>query len=103
MGGPDKLARQKAQGKLNVRERILQLADGGSFRELGSLAGKASYNEAGELESFALIALRHAKAAFDSPSGRDTDRRLTPRGQAQARAVVPALAAWGPTRIVSCA
>jgi 8-oxo-dGTP pyrophosphatase MutT (NUDIX family) len=55
----------------------------------------------GELESFALIALRHAKAAFDSPSGADTDRRLTPRGQAQARAVVPALAAWGPTRIVS--
>ena len=55
----------------------------------------------GELESFALIALRHAKAAFDSPSGTDADRRLTPRGQAQARAVVPALAAWGPTRIVS--
>lgn len=55
----------------------------------------------GELESFALIALRHAKAAFDSPSGADADRRLTPRGQMQARAVVPALAAWGPTRIVS--
>jgi 8-oxo-dGTP pyrophosphatase MutT (NUDIX family)/phosphohistidine phosphatase SixA len=55
----------------------------------------------GELESFALIVLRHAKAAFDSPSGADADRRLTPRGQAQARAVVPLLAAWGPTRIVS--
>jgi 8-oxo-dGTP pyrophosphatase MutT (NUDIX family)/phosphohistidine phosphatase SixA len=55
----------------------------------------------GELESFALIALRHAKAAFDSPSGADTDRRLTARGQSQARAVVPALTAWGPTRIVS--
>jgi 8-oxo-dGTP pyrophosphatase MutT (NUDIX family)/phosphohistidine phosphatase SixA len=55
----------------------------------------------GELESFALIALRHAKAAFDSPSGTDADRRLTPRGQAQARAVVGALSAWGPTRIVS--
>ena len=55
----------------------------------------------GELESFALIALRHAKAAFDSPSGTDADRRLTPRGHAQARAVVPALAVWGPTRIVS--
>ena len=55
----------------------------------------------GELESFALIALRHAKAAFDSVSGADADRRLTPRGHAQARAVVPALSAWGPTRIVS--
>jgi 8-oxo-(d)GTP phosphatase len=55
----------------------------------------------GELASFALIALRHAKAAFDSPSGADADRRLTPRGHVQARAVAPALAAWGPTRIVS--
>ena len=55
----------------------------------------------GELESFALIALRHAKAAFDSPSGQDTDRRLTARGQSQARAVAPALLAWGPRRIVS--
>jgi phosphohistidine phosphatase SixA/8-oxo-dGTP pyrophosphatase MutT (NUDIX family) len=55
----------------------------------------------GELESFALITLRHAKAAFDSPSGTDAERRLTPRGQAQARAVVPVLAAWGPVRIVS--
>lgn len=54
-----------------------------------------------ELESFALIALRHAKAAFDSPSGTDADRRLTQRGHAQARAVVPSLIAWGPTRIVS--
>ena len=55
----------------------------------------------GDLESFALIALRHAKAAFDSPSGRDADRRLTARGAAQAKAVVPALAAWGPTRVVT--
>lgn len=55
----------------------------------------------GELESFALIALRHAKAAFDSPSGSDADRRLTARGNAQARAIVPALSAWGPTRVVS--
>ncbi|MDB4977351.1 MAG: putative biotin dependent acyl-CoA carboxylase [Myxococcaceae bacterium] len=52
MGGPEKLARQRSHGKLNVRERIAQLADGGSFREIGSLAGKAKYSEAGELESF---------------------------------------------------
>lgn len=55
----------------------------------------------GDIATFALIALRHAKAQFDSPSGADADRRLTPRGHQQARAVVPALAAWGPTRIVS--
>jgi acetyl-CoA carboxylase carboxyltransferase component len=43
MGGPDKLARQKAQGKLNVRERIAALADPGSFREIGKLGGAATY------------------------------------------------------------
>ena len=55
----------------------------------------------GELEGFRLIVLRHAKATLDSDSGRDTDRRLNARGRAQARAIVPALAAWGPTRVVS--
>ncbi|MFT3926809.1 MAG: carboxyl transferase domain-containing protein [Myxococcales bacterium] len=52
MGGPEKVARQRAQGKLTVRERILCLCDGGSFRELGSLAGKAVYDERRELQSF---------------------------------------------------
>ena len=70
-------------------------------RDIELLQRFAELAVTGELESFALIALRHAKAAFDSPSGADADRRLTARGQAQARAVVPALTAWGPTRIVS--
>jgi hypothetical protein len=52
MGGADKVARQKKQGKLTVRERITALADGGSFREVGSIAGKAKYNEERELETF---------------------------------------------------
>ncbi|MGN6743012.1 MAG: NUDIX hydrolase [Amnibacterium sp.] len=55
----------------------------------------------GELDGFKIVVVRHAKAAFDSSSGRDADRRLTARGQAQARAIVPALAAWGPTRVFS--
>ena len=70
-------------------------------RDIELLRRFAELAVTGELESFALIALRHAKAAFDSPSGADADRRLTPRGQAQARSIVTALAAWGPTRIVS--
>jgi phosphohistidine phosphatase SixA/8-oxo-dGTP pyrophosphatase MutT (NUDIX family) len=70
-------------------------------RDMELLQRFAELAVTGELESFALIALRHAKAAFDSPSGADADRRLTSRGQAQAKAVVPLLAAWGPTRIVS--
>jgi len=61
----------------------------------------AELSVTGELEGFELIVLRHAKAAFDSASGRDSDRKLNARGRAQARAIVPALAAWGPTRVVS--
>jgi acetyl-CoA carboxylase carboxyltransferase component len=51
MGGAEKVARQRSQGKLTVRERIVSLADGGSFREIGSIAGKAKYAD-GVLESF---------------------------------------------------
>jgi acetyl-CoA carboxylase carboxyltransferase component len=52
MGGPDKVARQHNGGKLTVRERIDALLDKGSFRETGALAGKARYDENGELLEF---------------------------------------------------
>ncbi|HRP11956.1 MAG TPA: hypothetical protein PLK37_13055, partial [Terricaulis sp.] len=52
MGGADRVARQKASGKLNVRERVAALADPGSFHEIGKIAGKASYGKDNELESF---------------------------------------------------
>lgn len=51
MGGPEKVARQHHFGKLTVRERIARLLDEGSFREVGTIAGKASYSENGELEN----------------------------------------------------
>src|SRR5215831_5144428 len=37
-GGPDRLARQKEQGKLTARERIDALVDAGSFEEIGLFA-----------------------------------------------------------------
>jgi methylmalonyl-CoA carboxyltransferase large subunit len=37
-GGPDRLAKQKEQGKLSARERIAALADPDSFEELGLFA-----------------------------------------------------------------
>ncbi len=37
-GGPDRLAKQKDQGKLTARERIDALADHGSFEEIGLFA-----------------------------------------------------------------
>jgi len=49
MGGSDKLARQHARGKLDARGRLAALVDPGSFREIGKIAGKASYDEDGAL------------------------------------------------------
>jgi acetyl-CoA carboxylase carboxyltransferase component len=36
MGGPERLARRRAEGRLNARERIERLCDPGSFLELGT-------------------------------------------------------------------
>lgn len=52
MGGEEKVARQHARGKLDVRARVLKMADPGSFREIGKLAGKGSYDADGELDGF---------------------------------------------------
>ena len=52
MGGEEKLARQKARGKLDARERLRRLTDKNSFREIGKIAGRGSYDEAGDLEDF---------------------------------------------------
>ena len=46
------VVRQRSRNKLSCRERIDLLLDGGSFREVGSLAGFASYNEEGGIEDF---------------------------------------------------
>jgi acetyl-CoA carboxylase carboxyltransferase component len=51
MGGPERVARQHAAGRLTVRERLGLLLDAGSFEEYGGLAGFATYG-AGGLEAF---------------------------------------------------
>jgi methylmalonyl-CoA decarboxylase subunit alpha len=51
-GGADAVAKHHAAGKLTVRERIAELLDPGTFREVGKLAGRASYDKSGELTSF---------------------------------------------------
>ncbi len=48
LGGADKVARHKGQGKLTVRERIAGLVDAGSFEELGSIAGFPEYDARGQ-------------------------------------------------------
>src|ERR1700760_2144999 len=49
MGGPERVARQHAGGRLTVRERIDACLDAGSFLEIGSIAGKATYDAAGKV------------------------------------------------------
>src|ERR1700710_1006690 len=47
MGGPERVVRQHAGGRLTVRERIDRCLDSGSFQEVGSIAGKATYDSTG--------------------------------------------------------
>src|SRR5262249_30838974 len=44
LGGPESVAFHKGGGKLTVRERLDLLADAGSFRETGALAGRPEWD-----------------------------------------------------------
>ena len=46
MGGAERIARQHQGGRLTVRERIGRMLDPASFLEIGSIAGKATYDPA---------------------------------------------------------
>ena len=52
MGGAERVARHVAEGRTPVRDRIDQLLDDGSFREIGSLAGKVDYDETGQIRGY---------------------------------------------------
>jgi acetyl-CoA carboxylase carboxyltransferase component len=52
LGGKDRIARQHAGGRLTVRERIDRMLDPGTFREIGSIAGKANYDDEGNIVGF---------------------------------------------------
>lgn len=51
-GGADAVARHHAKGELTVRERIEGLIDAGSFQEQGEGAGKAEYDDDGNIVGF---------------------------------------------------
>ncbi len=72
MGGEANVARQHANGRLTVRERIDRLLDQGSFHETGALAGKAAYVD-GELIEF-------IPSNFVCGTGRINDRRVVVGG-----------------------
>jgi acetyl-CoA carboxylase carboxyltransferase component len=49
LGGADKVKRQHDAGKLTIRERIDGLVDRASFHEIGAIAGRAQYDNDGNL------------------------------------------------------
>ena len=65
LGGTEKVARQKAAGRLTVRERIDGLVDGGSFHETGAISGAATYDENGKLVDFRPANCVFGKARLD--------------------------------------
>jgi len=73
MGGQAKIRRQHDAGRLTVRERIAALLDDGSFREIGALAGAASYGPDGQLVSF-------TAANFVTGTGRIDGRKVVVGG-----------------------
>src|SRR5690606_8115518 len=65
MGGEERVARQRSQGKLTVRERIAFLADPGSFHEVGKIAGKAGYGPGEEVAEFLPATMVFGRATLD--------------------------------------
>lgn len=55
MGGEEKLAKRASQGKANARQIIQELADDGSFLELGTLVGGVSYHGEATAPADALV------------------------------------------------
>jgi acetyl-CoA carboxylase carboxyltransferase component len=72
MGGPENVARQRASGRLTVRERIARLLDPDTFHETGALAGVAAYED-GRLTAF-------RPANFVMGTGRIAGRRVVVGG-----------------------
>jgi propionyl-CoA carboxylase beta chain len=65
MGGEERVARQKAFGKMTVRERVDALIDPGSLHEVGKIAGAATYDENGAIESFRPANMVFGRAKID--------------------------------------
>src|SRR5580765_2482177 len=52
MGGAERVDRQRAAGKLTIRERLAAMCDAGSFQEIGALSGVGQYDDDGNLTGF---------------------------------------------------
>ena len=82
LGGADKVARHRANGKLTVRERIDGLVDPGSFAEIGGLAGFPEYDERAQLIGFTPANVVCGRATIDGRAVFVTGDDFTVRGGA---------------------
>jgi acetyl-CoA carboxylase carboxyltransferase component len=80
LGGPERVKRHKDGGKLTARERVDRLLDPGSFREIGSVAGKASYDDAGNITGFTPANLVMGRGTIDGRPVVVTSDDFTVRG-----------------------
>jgi acetyl-CoA carboxylase carboxyltransferase component len=81
-GGTESVARQHANGRLTVRERIDRLCDGGSFNEVGALAGRGEYATDGSLIGFTPANVVFGEAQIDGRPVVVTGYDFTVRGGA---------------------
>lgn len=65
MGGPEKVARQHARGKMDARARLHALVDAHSFREIGKIAGRGRYDDHGALDDVAASNFIFGRANVD--------------------------------------
>ena len=82
MGGEEKVSRQHARGKMDARARLAALVDDGSFREIGKIAGKASYDENGDLSGILPAPFLFGKALIEGRPVVATADDFTIRGGA---------------------
>ncbi len=65
MGGVEKVARQHGRGKMDARARLNALVDPGSFREIGKIAGRGTYDADGNLVDLAASNFIFGRADID--------------------------------------
>jgi 8-oxo-dGTP diphosphatase len=71
-------------------------------RDLDQLRALERADQAGTLATWPLVVIRHARSRSRSAwSGADPLRPLNPRGRTRAKALIPLLAAYGVTRVVT--
>ena len=89
MGGPERVSRQKAAGKLTVRDRFDVFCDPNSFQEIGATAGVAKYDDDGKLIGFTPANLVAGIAEVDGRPVVVSGDDFTVRG-GSAEATIPA-------------